>query len=73
MYKIEKGIKRTPGVGRRGQSKYPLAQMKCGDSFMIPAGHIKYAAPVYTVATRLKVKIAVHKQPCGGWRVWRVK
>lgn len=83
MYPIEKGVpvvaKRAPRRGPR--SKYPLAVMRAGDSFFVPAA--KTAAP--RTARALSVAVSQYKKKAGGTvqftlrtvangvRVWRIK
>lgn len=70
-YKIEKDV---PVTGeRKNKSKYPLAEMTVGDSFLIPLEGVKYTSVrqgVYLAAKKLGVPITTRRKQ-EGLRVWR--
>lgn len=73
-YKIEKHVARPSRMGRKGESKYPLAKMKAGESFAVPLTELAAPTPIYTVAKRLGIQISIHRDlqnKC--YRVWRVE
>jgi hypothetical protein len=71
-YKIEKNIPVPP---RRGKFKYPLGQMKIGDSFFVKQedsnnGQIRFASSYF--AKRNKGYLFTVRKVEGGFRVWRI-
>ena len=72
-YKIEKGIPMTKPRAIR-ERKYPIREMKVGDSFLIPEKDLiqSQSQSVRTIASENGYKVAVRKVD-GGVRVWRVK
>ncbi len=81
-YKIENKIEKNIPVTSR--SKYPFPEMNVGDSFLVPADssgarvNERATSPIVSGAARAwghtrGRKFSVRKQPCGGYRVWRVK
>lgn len=76
-FKIEKKIPLLPPNrrGRPRESRYPLAQMKVGDSFLVPNGQFKRAqyvtTTVHALAKKLGVKVSTRTTP-DGVRVWRM-
>ena len=73
-FKIEKNVPIPPRRGRR--SKYPVANLKPGESFLVPNGTFKKAQSVvstlYAAAKRNGVKVSVRVMD-EGVRVWRTK
>lgn len=73
-YKIEKNVPIPPRRGRR--SKYPVAELKTGESFLVPQGTFKKSQSVvstlYAAAKRAGVKVSVRIMD-DGVRVWRTK
>jgi hypothetical protein len=73
-FKIEKGVPIPPRRGRK--SKYPVASLKDGESFLVPTGSFKKAQSVvstlYAAAKRVGIKVSVRIMN-DGVRVWRVK
>lgn len=71
-FKIEKNVPIPPRRGRR--SKYPVADLKTGESFLVPNGTFKKTQSVvstlYAAAKRNDVKVSVRVMP-EGVRVWR--
>lgn len=71
MIKIEKGI---PIPKKERKSKYPLAEMQIGDSFLIDLDGKKSEGTktyICTSSTKLGIKTIVREIP-EGLRVWRV-
>lgn len=68
-YKIQHGI--APPT-ERPQSPYPTAEMKVGDSFLIPTGKASAAIGLCAYHSK-KGKKFVWRFVKGGARVWRVK
>lgn len=85
MFEIEKDVEVSPAIKLSGRTrKYPFNEMDVGDSFFIPSG--TYAGESVDGANRPRVSSAAHnygkdhgqkftirKQPCGGYRVWRIE
>lgn len=73
-FKVEKGVPIPPRRGRK--SKYPVATLKDGESFLVPSGSFKKAQSVvstlYAAAKRVGIKVSVRIMG-DGVRVWRVK
>lgn len=61
--KIEKGVQMPQ------RAKYPLAEMKIGDSFVIPAGN---KTNPHQLAFHHRMKVETRVQPDGSRRVWRI-
>lgn len=72
-YPIEKNIPMAKTRAQR-QRKYPIREMKVGDSFLVPEKDVikNLSQSVRNVAAEHGHKIAVRKVD-GGVRVWRVK
>jgi len=70
QFKIEHNVPLPGGPAARG-NKYPVVQMKVGDSFVVPKG--KVFNDLYGYARKARVKVTVRKQEDGSNRVWRVK
>jgi len=69
--KIDKDVQ-APKEARGAKPKYPLAEMKVGDSFFFkPATQWASKSP-YQAARRLGIKIRCAAER-NGYRVWRVK
>lgn len=66
--KIETGVPIPTG---RATHLYPFADMKAGDSFVIPDGSLNARSGLYGVAKRVGAKIAIRKEG-NGFRVWRI-
>lgn len=71
QYKIEKDV---PFVGARVHNRYPLSDMKVGDSFLVPDG----TAKTTSVRSAVSMYKARHpgtdfmtKEESDGLRVWR--
>ena len=66
MIKIESGIPMP--------AKFPFAEMKVGDSFLIPAGVNKGTVAVYAnrYAKKTGTKFTTRKTP-EGYRCWRIE
>jgi hypothetical protein len=73
QFPIEKDIPLPP---RNRNGKYPLPDMKIGDSFLVPKDSIKNENNLRTTickyAKSIHVTVTVRAVP-DGWRVWRVK
>jgi hypothetical protein len=73
-FKIEKGVPIPPRRGR--QSKYPVAELGSGESFLVPVGAFKkpqsVVSTLYAAAKRSGVKVSVRIMD-DGVRVWRIK
>lgn len=71
MYKIEKGIEVTPM--RRGRPrKYPVKEMKVGDSFFVPKANSEFQRYVSRLGKQIGGKF-ISRVVDGGVRVWRVE
>ncbi len=85
MFEVEKNVE-VPQILRDQERprKYPFNEMDVGDSFFIPSG--THAAENINGKTTPRVSSAAHnygkihgqkftirKQPCGGYRVWRIE
>ena len=72
--RIEKNVPIPPRRGRR--SKYPVADLKQGESFLVPSGTFKkpqsVVSTLYAAAKRIDVKVSVRIME-DGVRVWRTK
>ena len=64
-FKIEKGVPLRPKFG-----KYPLREMKIGDSFFVP--DVSARTSIYSCARNAKVKVTARREG-DGMRVWRIK
>jgi len=80
-YKIESGIVITGG-SRNAESwkKYPFAEWKVGDSFVIPEDdengkphRVAHALSVYNELHKTKMQYASRKQADESRRFWRIK
>lgn len=74
MYQVEKGIP-VPDRKHIGKpARYPLREMKIGDSFLVPnkelGKHTQYG--IRNSARYIGVKVTV-RQVKGGIRAWRTK
>ena len=71
-YKIEKNV---PLSHRTSSNKYPLKELKVGDSFFVPVEDLGLSGRngIYVAATRLRIKITIRQQPDRSLRVWRIK
>ena len=67
-YRVEKGVPR-PETKRKGVSKYPLHQLKIGDSFYSPNDRVRQV--MYSLARRAGIKVSVAYEG-DGVRVWRI-
>ena len=71
MFEIEKGVP-MPHGGRA--LKYPIADMKVGDSFVIPHLSVNSACRMATSPGWRKFgRFSVRTLPEGGVRVWRIE
>lgn len=80
-FRIEKDVPMPDKVAGKGaRSKYPFAQMKIGDSFLVPCtnGRINNvqvavvgAAANYRKKAKVTAKFSSSRQP-DGVRIWRV-
>ena len=71
MYEIEKGIAVTQP--RRGRpSKYPVKEMKVGESFFVPKATSEFQRSVSQLGRRAGVKLS-SRVVDGGVRVWRIE
>ena len=71
-FKIEKNV--PPPVSDKN-TKWPLAQIQPGDSFLVPpekALRVRYAASQFVRRTQPKWRFATRTVK-GGLRIWRVK
>lgn len=71
MYKIDRGIP----FGRPSHTKYPFAEMRKGDSFLVPTGEANESSlgsAIHTYGKKLQAKFAKRKVQ-GGIRVWRIE
>jgi hypothetical protein len=78
MYKIEKNVPIPPAHTRgrkKGSSKYPVAQLKVSDSFVIPFDERRdVRGYMWFLANKHKVKLIVYRDhAANGWRVQRVE
>lgn len=67
---IESGIPIPNGAGRP-PTKYPLSEMKIGQSFVIEDGPTTRNS-IYHAARHKKIKVTARKTADGMLRVWRV-
>ena len=68
MIEIEKNVPLFP---RKTNTKYPFAEMKVGDSFVIPP---RPKTPILQgYAKTFGIKITIRRQPDGSYRVWRIE
>lgn len=65
-------IKIEPGIPM--PAKFPFAEMKVGDSFLVPAKASKNTVAVYATrhARKTGTKFTVRKTP-EGYRCWRIE
>ena len=70
MIEIEKNVP-FPLFLRKTNKKYPFAEMKVGDSFVIPPRPKTHILQGY--AKTFGIKIAIRRQPNGSYRVWRIE
>jgi hypothetical protein len=72
MFKIEKDV---PIPAEYTRKKYPLGDLKIGDSFLIPKDKAptNMSASLAPQVARLSIKITIRKQPNGDYRVWRIE
>lgn len=74
LFEIEKGVPMPADQkGKKGSSKYPLADMSIGDSFFVPNGRITTVRKAaYQRGPALNRRFSVRTVD-GGVRVWRVE
>lgn len=70
--KLESGIKMPPRMGSRSGTKYPIKDMKVGQSFVVSKAGAANAAANYGRKHKLGT-FAVRKTPDGQHRVFRIK
>jgi hypothetical protein len=75
VIEIEKGIPLPPaGTGSHPNRKYPLTEMKIGDSFLIQKGNQGSIRSHMTRQGRLLGRsFSVRQQTDGSFRCWRVR
>lgn len=70
MITIEKNIPLTCTPKNKGMAA-AMKSMEIGDSFLWPKGSSS-VNNFHSYALRFQMKVSIRKQPCGGFRVWRV-
>lgn len=72
-FAIERRVPMPDRCCGKGESKYPLRQLKVGDSFLLRQRQVRGGPHfIYELARRIDIKVATRKVK-DGWRVWRVK
>ncbi len=61
----------VPAPTVRERNRYPIREMKVGDSFVIPPQRVPRGT-INGLGRRYKMKLATRTQPDGSVRVWRV-
>src|SRR5262245_59596807 len=69
-YKIDKNVP-LPPLARKGTSKYPLAEMEVGDSFVIENSNL--GSSVKAIARKLGIKVTTRHVGDNRYRVWRIE
>jgi hypothetical protein len=71
-YPIESGIP-LPKPATRSGSKYPFAQMRIGDSFVVDKRQDQFGNTVIYGAKQTGFKFTTRKIDANSTRIWRIK